>query len=996
MKRIRILLMTTGLLFVLQNISFCQDFSFRKYGVGDGLPQSQAFVSYQDSRGFIWIHTRNGLSMFDGTEFVNFHIKDGLPSNLVSNVFEDSSGDLWALTREGLSRFTGDRFIFYPAGTEFEDAGFFAASGALKEKVKVFLVAEKITDLPKRIVSFDGKNYSDYSSQYKALDTLRVQNLFYDTAESELLLIDELQHLWSWKNNILNKLSEINFLYADEDRGKIMLYSNDNSYEYSKGKVIPNIPENNPGRTDVKIIQRNKGSIARYFNGSQYIDIKLPFLATSYYIDRENTIWFSSENNIFRLVSAAYQSWSDEYMGITVPWAICPDKNGNLIIGSLYNELLLFNGSVFTKRNDYRTVLKRDLYFYKGSRLLSNGESWVSANTGVLIWDGTTFSRLKTIPDTLQICYIYEDPDDHRIMIGTEKGVYVLKDGKVTCLDQFVPDKLGIVEGIVKDESGFYWMSGHKGVVRYNGINSVKVVDDVLPELYTYTIEKDRSGGIWVSSDEGLFFKGREDRNFSHGIPSGLNKPANCVKIIDKSHLLVGRITDLCIIDLDRFYNGNKDYFRFYDKSDGYPGGECLDNGIVVGKDGIVWLLTSENLVRFDPALVRRNEIAPSVKFTGLFYETDSLTWEPVRKAEFYYGIPSYIKLKRRNFNIRITFTGISTPNPEKVSYQYLLKQTDEKWSLPFNSKEIIFRNLRPGEYTLLLKGINADGVETKEPVILNFIIAPAFWETTLFILALLLMILSLTVFITRYIIRRRHRIKGEKQKLKSELLKLQMNSVLKEFDPHFTFNAISSVGALIMKNDRQAAYLYLTRLSSLLRASLRDSALIIKPLSQELDFVRNYCELQKLRFGDRFNYSIQVGEGVDLHKEIPKMTIQTFVENALKHGIENRKEGGKIDLMLSHEGDYHRIVIRDNGIGRTASQNNNSGGTGYGIKTISRIFEIINKNNIRKSTLEIKDLSGTEFSSGTEVVISIPDLYNLRIEEISINSSDNEINIDI
>lgn len=996
MKRIGILLISAGLFFILHSKGYCQEFSFREYGVGDGLPQSQALVIYQDSQGFIWIRTRNGLSRFDGIDFINYHIKDGLPSNLVTNVFEDSAGDLWALTREGLSRFTGDRFFYYPAGPEFLKAGFSPVSSPVKDPAKAFLLADKVTDLPMRIVFFDGKNYTDYSSQYKALDTLKVSYLFYDTTNSELFLIDRFQKLWSWKDNNLSKLSEENFLNVNDDRGKIILYSDHINYEYKNRKIIPYLAENNTGRPYVKIIEQPSESVARYFNGFQFINIKLPFTSGSCFIDRENTVWFSSENNLFRLVSAAYQSWSDEFMDISVPWAICPDKNGNLLIGSLYNDLLLFDGSVFINRNDYKQTVKRDMYFYKGSRLMSNGESWVSTNTGILIWDGKSFSRLKSIPDSLQICYIYEDPDDHRIMIGTEKGLYILKNGKVNCLDQYVPDKLGVVEGIVKDDSGFYWMSGHKGVVRYNGVSSVKVVDNVLPDFYTFTIEKDRSGGIWVSSEEGLFFKGREERNFSHGIPASLNKPANCVKILDRSHLLVGRITDLCIIDLDKFYNGNKDYYRIYDKSDGYPGGECMDNGIVIGNDGIVWILTSKNLVRFDPGLVRKNEIAPSVKFTGLYYETDSLTWEPVRKGEFYYGIPSDIRLKRKEFNIRIAFTGISTSSPEKVSYQYMLKHTDQKWSLPFNRREVVFRNLQPGEYTFILKGINADGIETKEPVALNFTISPAYWETNIFRIAVLLMILALTVFLTRYFIRRRHRINEEKQKLKSELLRLQMNSVLKEFDPHFTFNAISSVGALIMKNDRQAAYLYLTRLSSLLRASLRDSSMIFKPLSQELDFVRNYCELQKLRFGERFNYSIQVGDEVDLLKEIPKMTIQTFVENALKHGIENRKEGGKIEIILSHEDDYHRITIKDNGIGRTASQGNKSGGTGYGIRTVSRIFEIINKNNIRKSTLEIMDLADNEFPSGTEVLIKIPDIFNFRIEEIPINSADDNIHIDL
>jgi sensor histidine kinase YesM len=194
------------------------------------------------------------------------------------------------------------------------------------------------------------------------------------------------------------------------------------------------------------------------------------------------------------------------------------------------------------------------------------------------------------------------------------------------------------------------------------------------------------------------------------------------------------------------------------------------------------------------------------------------------------------------------------------------------------------------------------------------------------------------------------------------------------------------------MKNDKKAAYLYLTRLSALLRASLRERTSLLKPLSEEIDFIRNYCELQKLRFGDRFNYKIEIKEGVNLNKELPKMTIQTFVENAIKHGIETRKTGGMVEILISHVNEYHIITVRDNGIGRTASLKNNSGGTGYGIVTVNRIFEILNNKNFHKSVLEIKDLVENNIPCGTEVTISIPDKYSFKVDDLPNGSSYDDI----
>ncbi|MDZ7636108.1 MAG: histidine kinase [Bacteroidales bacterium] len=126
-----------------------------------------------------------------------------------------------------------------------------------------------------------------------------------------------------------------------------------------------------------------------------------------------------------------------------------------------------------------------------------------------------------------------------------------------------------------------------------------------------------------------------------------------------------------------------------------------------------------------------------------------------------------------------------------------------------------------------------------------------------------------------------------------AESYRLQLNSVIKQFDPHFTFNAVTSVGSLIMKGEKEKAYNYFIKLSNLLRSIISDSTVLLKPLEQELEFVTRYCELQKLRFGSRFDYTITVREDVDIKAPVPKMIIQSFAENAIEHGLEN-KEGAR------------------------------------------------------------------------------------------------------
>ena len=84
-----------------------QTYPYREYTSDDGLPQTQSTSVMQDSRGYLWIPTRNGLARFDGTTFISYLRKDGLPSNLVSKVIEDKRGTIWAVTLNGLARFNG-------------------------------------------------------------------------------------------------------------------------------------------------------------------------------------------------------------------------------------------------------------------------------------------------------------------------------------------------------------------------------------------------------------------------------------------------------------------------------------------------------------------------------------------------------------------------------------------------------------------------------------------------------------------------------------------------------------------------------------------------------------------------------------------------------------------------------------------------------------------------------------------------------------------------
>jgi hypothetical protein len=956
-----------------------QSFPFREYSVVDGLPQSQATKIVQDSRGFIWIITRNGLSRFDGLEFVNYFRKDGLPSNAINDVIEDTSGTIMALSKSGISWYTGNRFVTYPVPQVFK--GLHPAVQISRDSKNNFYILSTGPDKGKgRIILFNDGIYTDYGNKYPALDTMHIIYLKVDKASDALIIGEKDNFLWEWKNETLKSLRSAKLDMIFDDLDGFRCISNDTIYKYNNGKLeVYNFKSSSRKSALLYNQSQLTREILLYYNKDNY-KISLPFNFTGYFIDNEDVVWLTSEGNLFRLLSTAFNTFSETDIGAPNIWAISEDRNGHIWFGSLYNSLIEWDGREFRERTEWKRLYNRPIGFFKGSRVMANGDTWFSTDNGVLIWNGTTFSILKGLPPDTQICYIYEDPDDKSVMLGTQMGLFVIRNGNLTLLQDFNDNNLGVIEGITKDDSGIYWFSGHKGVLKFDGKTPVSVEENVLSQAFTYTIIKDFFGGLWVTSEEGLFFKGKDSPMFVSGLPDAFNKSANSIISIDSTHILVGRPADICIIDLKKFYsNSHSDYFRIYDRNDGFEGKDCLDNGLIKDRNGRFWILTSSNVILFDPGKVKINNTPPVIRLTGFSYQTDSLTWEPVDKSNFFYKIPDELRLNMHQNKVQMKFAALSFTNPENVKLQYRLLGFDDQWSLPLNKRFVIYEKLPPGHYIFQVKGTNADGIETAEPFAMEFRIIPAFWQTNLFLMCFVILIIALSVIITLNIMRRRLSKQKEEERLRSELSRLQMSSVLKQFDPHFSFNVISSVGSLIMKGEKELAYDYIIKLSALLRTLLSDGSIIFRSLSDEIDFVRRYCELQKLRFKDRFDFKITIDENVDLHREIPKMIIQTFVENAIKHGFENRIGGGKVVIEISKTEDATEIAITDNGIGRDAALKNSRNGTGQGLKIINGIFGLMNEYNSCKSTVEITDIEVNKVTSGTRVQVIIPDNYRFE-----------------
>ncbi|CAL2076856.1 Histidine kinase [Tenacibaculum sp. 190524A02b] len=206
--------------------------------------------------------------------------------------------------------------------------------------------------------------------------------------------------------------------------------------------------------------------------------------------------------------------------------------------------------------------------------------------------------------------------------------------------------------------------------------------------------------------------------------------------------------------------------------------------------------------------------------------------------------------------------------------------------------------------------------------------------------------------------------------KRRNELAHLQLKSLKAQMNPHFMFNAMNSIQALILKENKHEAYEYLTKFASLIRENLNMSEKSFVYFEEELSLLKKYLELEKLRFQNNFEYKISGIENIRDIK-IPSMIIQPFIENAIKHGLLHKTDGVKKVTIEFYQDEVLKCIVIDNGIGIQKSKEIN----------------ILNNKEASFSTRAIHDRLGLlkdyyktdigftyeKVKQGTKVIIKIP-----------------------
>ncbi len=174
------------------------------------------------------------------------------------------------------------------------------------------------------------------------------------------------------------------------------------------------------------------------------------------------------------------------------------------------------------------------------------------------------------------------------------------------------------------------------------------------------------------------------------------------------------------------------------------------------------------------------------------------------------------------------------------------------------------------------------------------------------------------------------------------------MMALRAQMNPHFVFNCINSIDALIQSNDKYHATVYLNKFAKLLRNILDSSKQNSITLAKDLETLQLYIDLEQLRYENKFTASIHADESLlqDDFK-VPPLIVQPYVENAILHGLRNKPGNrGRLVVTITKKQEHIEFVIEDNGLGRDASKNNLSGkNRSYGMQMSSdRVRFLITK----------------------------------------------------
>lgn len=244
----------------------------------------------------------------------------------------------------------------------------------------------------------------------------------------------------------------------------------------------------------------------------------------------------------------------------------------------------------------------------------------------------------------------------------------------------------------------------------------------------------------------------------------------------------------------------------------------------------------------------------------------------------------------------------------------------------------------------------------------------------------LLILLSGFIVFRNIILKRRNEELRNEKMQsdLRHKAIKLEMQALRAQMNPHFIFNCLSSINRFVLKNETKAGSDYLTKFSRLIRMVLDSSDKTFITLEDEIDMLKLYMDMERLRCKNSFDYHFSFKNSIEIDNIfVPPLLLQPFAENAIWHGLMPKEGQGRIEIELSVENSILTCTITDNGIGRKEAEVIKSKSIekqkSLGLHITNERLALLNLNMDEQTSFNFEDITDDEGNAaGTRVILKI------------------------
>ena len=911
---------------------------FRNYNTDHGLSSPEVYEVLQDRAGYLWFGTDNGVSCYNGYEFENFGAQEGLYDNVVFYLHEDHWGRIWMLSMSG---------NLYYYDYQQDSIITFAYNDVLKQnRVNPFDVGFYVDTLgrvyrPARNQGFiriapNGAYQLTPASGYKfEISALRVEDQMLFSLK--LPVIPQFPDIKAFNLNLYDSFNQSGQSATE------LFYPKANRF----GNSTPNYYRLQQGH----YIHQYKSMLTLFQDGAPIWSQVIPeFRMVAAHQARDSSIFLGSAEvglrryaNLDALKTATYQSYLP---GNTISH-ILEDQDGGFWLTSGQNGVYYLQNwdlSVYDKSSGLPDQYVTAIAIQSQDRL------FFGLKNGTILELDIPKQRWKAIPtfkEGGEIYGLHWDDQHNRLWINFASGIYYYEKEQSIKPRQYP---------IIYNPKGRKFQRPFNGRRIYTNTSIGFVILDPKVgkkpfftrelgwEMRLFDIHEDRSGQIWAGTLDGLKkFNGdsliqthlhpalssrlEEIDEFSDGrLAFGtkgngvvIGHPNNFQVITSKDGLTSNMIERLHVDSQDNLWVGtlnglNKITFEAdssysiqrFTMATGLPSNEIND---IQTWGEQVWVATNRGLVQLPPEKAIQEGSKPPL------IEEVRIDGAAVNKA-------ALAQLPYRKNNLKITYITLDFSQSGRINYRYRLLP-DDRWNLS-TQRAVDYPALPPGQYTFEVQSQNKHGLWSPSSR-LSFQINAPFWQRWWFWSSLALLIATLAyLFYHNRLNRLKKEVAFQKElaEKQQEMNSLQRFALRAQMNPHFLSNCLNTIQSFIAKGEKLSAMRYLSNFNRLLRKALDFSQMDQISIEEEIQMLKDYIELEKMRFGDRFQYELKVDEDLDLFEtQIPPMLVQPFVENAIIHAFPEEVEQPKITIAYQKQESGLLITVADNGIGIAASK---------------------------------------------------------------------------